>query len=197
MKHKLILLLFFLSAANSAFADQVLNFTLTGGSQTLSFTLPTNPVEVNEGDDFYATNVSFMLGNTSGVASEVAFYDIAVGGGFAFGDASGNILDNLAFTGNQVFMNTTSMPSFGGGPYNLTSYFGDPTPLELQEFTSQPTSPAVTPEPSSGVLLAIGILALGLFSYRVVPGTAQTSPSLFRSRVSRNRPLPCSSAHGH
>ncbi len=161
MRYKSIVLFLFLSVANYASADQIVSFNLTGGGQTLSFSFSGSAPEVNEGDDFYVNNVSFTFGTRSAVASEIAFYDTAVGGGFALGDANGNILDNLAFTGDQVFVGSTSMPSFGGGPYNLASYFGDPTPLQLLVVSAaQPPATAITPEPTPAVLLGTGTLSL-------------------------------------
>ena len=155
------LLLLTLSLPGCALADTTYQFNLTGGDQTLSFSLPSDPSTTNEGDDFYVTNVPYVLGGVSGQAYEVAFYDTTVGGGFAFGDASQNILNDLAYVGDQIFQGTTSMPVFIDGSFNLTSYFGDPTPLQLEvQSINTPSLPTPTPEPNALVLLGTGGVAL-------------------------------------
>ena len=147
-----------------------LQFTLTGPiSETFELSTPLT-IMSSEAD----TGVGFVLAPSqlTGLVPStgfVAFYngDPTIGGGIAvFATATDMI---LYASGPQIYGGTELSPTFAPGVFTLDdSTDGTPVPGAFT-LTITDLSNVVTPEPSVTILLAIGLVAVGLAVLRFKP----------------------------
>jgi hypothetical protein len=150
----------------SAKADTMLFFSITGPI-TATFELPTHPTVNPENADadagFVITPINLVI-DGSPSHDFMAFYLGDANGG-ALGIFNSTIDDVMHLYGIQLFSGTPLYPVFAAlGPIVLTdSATGDPA----YELTISKNPPAV-PEPSTILLLAAGLLPLGLLAKRLL-----------------------------
>ena len=127
-----------------------LDFTLTQGSNTYTFSLPSSPTpdSVVNGQDFVIANQIININNMFGETSNITFRNSSDTGGLDFLDA--------ALPGPQLYTGTEAAPTFRTGQFSLSDSFN---------LTITPESTGV-PEPPTISLLALGILALGTLTHR-------------------------------
>jgi hypothetical protein len=157
--------------ASGTFSASIPSSTFTGPSETWAFafqadTHPTILEFGNGGFNFAISSFSYSL-NGSPVAitpTFIRFFRGGNGGGFAIcfnGTNAQNCTDALGFTfGPQMYTGMTSAPTLLPGPF--TSDLGvvvNSAGFDLGNTTVQTT---VTPEPSTLLALAAGLLALGV-----------------------------------
>ena len=155
-----------------AHADTLETFTTTGHGLDLSFSLPASPTPSGSmaGLYFYIGDLSFVENGVSMSASNVYFYNKAnADGGFDLENAKGFVIDGLDFYGPQLYTNGVKNPTFKEGDFNLTG--GPACQIETDAVSEDgpssnckyklnisPETTAVTPEPSSLMLLGTGLL---------------------------------------
>lgn len=171
MKPSLRISLIFAAAlligAGSAKADTMLYFTLTG-SVNATFELPSSPVMdptfCDVGYGFIITPTDLKIG---GVASDdfLAFYDGMTGGGglAAFSDSFDA---GFSLTGSQIYHGSELVPFFTVTGNKSLELNDQSTDLPGYRLTIS-TSPSSVPEPSTILLLAAGLLPLGLLAKRL------------------------------
>jgi hypothetical protein len=134
-----------------------LDFTLTGGGNTFTFSLPSNP---SPGSSINGT--SFTLDNimiTEGLiafSTDIKFSNSTGGGGLDFSIPAAPPLPgtDLGLVGSQLYSGTEALPIFSATstPFILS------TPKGSDDFTLAIVDRSV-PEPASIGLLATGLLA--------------------------------------
>jgi len=126
-----------------------LDFTLTQGNNTYTFSLPSSPTpdSVVNGQDFVIANQIIIINNLFGETSDITFRNSSDTGGLDFLDA--------ALPGPQLYTGTEAAPTFRTGQFSLSDSFN---------LTITPES--TVPEPPTISLLALGILALGTLTHR-------------------------------
>jgi hypothetical protein len=151
--------------AGSARADTMLFFSITGPT-TATFELPThptvNPYKAASDDGFLITPINLTIDGTPSDAF-VAFYLDPNNGALAI--LNSTVDDVIALTGIQLFSGSPFYPVFAAhGPVVLSdAYTGDPAyTLTIGE------NPPAVPEPSTMLLLAAGLLPLGLLAKRLL-----------------------------
>jgi hypothetical protein len=147
-----------------------LQFTLTGPASA-SFELSSGPLSINpldsaDGFGFRIMPANLVLNGTPS-GDFLAFFNEAFGGGFGI-FASGTEMDVYAI-GPQIYGGTELNPTFAPGVFTLDDdVTGTPVPgaytLTVTDLTT-----VSTPEPSVTILLAIGLLAVGLAVMRFKP----------------------------
>jgi hypothetical protein len=145
------------SATLVAKAD-TLDFTLTGKGTDITWTMSSDPTVSS-----YSThNGEFTINN---VVLDVSGYHITTNLTFEVGGSFGGGLSDQLFNlnGSQLFTGAVNDPTFKLGNFTLTSdsdsfSYCDSGTYNLNIMDPSPTS--VTPEPSSVLFLATGILAL-------------------------------------
>jgi hypothetical protein len=152
--------------AGSAKADTMLFFSITGPT-TATFELPThptiNPYNADSEVGFLITPIDLMV---DGVASD-DFMGFYLGGkyGGALGIFSSTSKDDMYLTGVQLFGGMPSYPVFAAHGPIILSDLG--TRDHAYTLTISKNPPAV-PEPSTMLLLAAGLLPLGLLAKRLL-----------------------------
>ena len=155
----------------AAHAGSIDDFSLVGNGLTVSFSLPSSPLPAaaTVGDSFQVNNLQFVDDGQTLNAASASFFTASDEGGFAFEDASGDVINDLSFFSNRaLFTGQVTDPTFRLGNYNLQTQSGDdctvtangascPT-YALSVTTGAATS--VTPEPASLALLGTGTLAI-------------------------------------
>jgi hypothetical protein len=136
----------------AAKADTV-NFTLTEGGNTETFTLPLSPTPNLVGSDFFTLeNVPVLLDGVSNTDT-FDFLDAAEGGGLNDADIpDGGLGIFHIVTNQQLFSGTLTDPTFVPGTY--TDGFGDF--ITITE----------TPLPAALPLFAAGLSAMGFAGWR-------------------------------
>jgi len=151
--------------ACSAKADTMLFFTITG-PKTFIFELPTQPtINPYNGDSdvgFLINPINLMIdGNPSN--DFMAFYLGGGENGGALAIFNSTVDDVIALTGIQLFSGSVCNPVFAAqGPVVLPDFdTGDSYTLTISK------NPPSVPEPSTMLLLAAGLLPLGLLAKRL------------------------------
>jgi hypothetical protein len=158
-------------SATGTFSALTPSSTFTGPSETWAFAFQadTNPTILefgNGGFNFAISNFSYSLNGSPVVIQPtfIRFFSGGNGGGFAIcfnGTNAQNCTDALGFIfGPQMYTGMTSAPTLLPGPF--TSDLGvvvNSAAFDLGDTTVQTT---VTPEPSTLLTLAAGLLALGV-----------------------------------
>jgi hypothetical protein len=161
---KILSLATIIAAAVAAKAD-TLDFTLIGGGDTYTFTLPSNPSPDSSvmGTSFTLSNIMVTEdgGTPMGItfSSDLTFSELAHSGGLEFPLPSSPLPTpvNLDLTGPQLYTGSENSPMFSptSTPFTLQGANNSGT-FTLDITTAQ--SPI--PEPSSIALLTTGLLAL-------------------------------------
>lgn len=165
-------------------AQQEVQFSLTGpvDATAVVFTDPAPTGEITSSDPGYGftlTPVSLTVGGVplplgnSGTDYSLSFYNSSpiTGGGGGFGALTNDgSTEAFATFGPQLYMGSESNPSFasliGAGPISLGDF--DSGTEGAYSLTVTVVPPANTPEPSTLLLLAAGLLPLGLLAKKLL-----------------------------
>ena len=148
---------------------EVNTFTLTDEGTTISFTLPSpldpTTIVATTGILFTIYDVNVNVNGTIGIGA-IDFYNSSQTGGLDIIDAASNVLVDQV--GTQLFIGDENNPAFVPGRFQLTN---DPLfsiaqlsgNFDLAIVAADGSTPptATTPEPSSFLLLATGLLSMG------------------------------------
>jgi len=151
--------------AGSAKADTMLFFSITG-PVSATFELPThptiNPYNADSDVGFLITPINLMIdGNPSN--DFIAFYLGGANGG-ALAIFNSTIDDVISLTGIQLFSGSVFHPVFATHDPMALSDFDTGDPGYTLTISKNPPS---VPEPSTMLLLAAGLLPLGLLAKRL------------------------------
>ncbi|MGD0446309.1 MAG: PEP-CTERM sorting domain-containing protein [Edaphobacter sp.] len=134
-----------------------LDFTLTGGGNTFTFSLPSNPTPDSStiGTSFTLDNIMVTEG-LIGFSTDITFSNLSSGGGLDFPIPAAPPLPGteIDLVGPQLYSGTEASPIFSATstPFILSE------PKGIDEFTLAIVDTSV-PEPASFGLLATGLLA--------------------------------------
>jgi len=157
--------------AGIASADTLITYQFTGGGVSASFELPVNPTVIafTPGFNFLVTPINLMI-NGAPSSDRLDFFNATGGGGGGFLAACGLTCVDINVAGPQLYTGPESAPTMLGvvaGGVPLTD-FNTGAPVGTLTTSGTP-GPVSTPEPSVTILLAIGLLALGLTVLRFKP----------------------------
>jgi len=156
---KLLSLAVILTAAWSAKAD-TLEFTLSGGGDTFTFSLPSNPSPDSSisGTSFTLMNILITQDSTIDFTSDITFSNGSHGGGLEFPLPSSPFPPpiDLNLIGPQLYTGSEISPIFSPTvtPFTLSA------PKGSDIFTLNITDASAIPEPSTITMLATGLLTL-------------------------------------
>ena len=151
-----VLAVFALFSATQAQADTIDNFTYQDGGNTFAWQLPSTPTILPTnflpGLAFVITDITYSENDIPQNPASLIFSSDAGGGGFFLFDTFQGILS----FGSQVYSGTEDAPTFLEGTYSLPDYFSS------TDGNGVPATLTITsvPEPSSLMLLGMGMLAL-------------------------------------
>jgi hypothetical protein len=141
-----------LCSASLAKADTIDTFTLVGQGKTISFTLPAS-----------TTKATTILGDPTFVTT-VTVNGVSHPGTIAFNPNGGFVLNSLlnkilldSFSGPDLFSGTIKNPTFLSGNFSLTTKDHAAGALPQGSYSLAITP---TPEPSSILLMATGLLSV-------------------------------------
>ena len=137
-----------------------LQFTLAG-PVSASFQLPSS-LSVMAGD--FGSGAGFKVASPNLPNDFLTFYNASMLGGFGIFASASNPVVHV--TGPQIYSGPESNPTFATGTFPLTGFPDGTTPFTL---TVTDISTVSTPEPSIMVLLAIGLVVVGLVLVRFKP----------------------------
>jgi hypothetical protein len=154
---KILSLTAILAASLTVKAD-TLDFTLTGGGNTFTFSLPSNPSPDSSvgGTSFTLDNIMVSDGLIS-FSTDIKFSNLTAGGGLDFSIPSPPPLPDtdLDLVGAQLYSGLEASPMFSA----TTTPFTLQVPKSTENYTLAIVDASV-PEPASIGLLATGLLAL-------------------------------------
>jgi hypothetical protein len=150
-------------------------FTLTEGTNTLSFSLPAQPVITVyvPGSHFVLDSVPVDVNGTTSPENLIFWNGGATpwGGGLAIVSSTNDILVDTNGSTSQLYTGSEYNPTFLTGLYEQTGVVGEymgPITLEVTDSSPSP-SPSPVPEPSSLFLLSSGIMGcLGVVRKKLV-----------------------------
>jgi hypothetical protein len=161
--------------AGVASAD-TLQFTLSG-PVSASFDLLSSPSIMSGNSDpgfgFIITPNNLMV-NGAASGDYLAFYNSSSAGGGVGIFVSGTQMVALAL-GSQIYGGTETNPTFAPGNFTLADASVVPFITGAYTLTITDLTTVSTPEPSVTILLAIGLLALGLAVLRYKRGFVTTA----------------------
>ncbi len=143
-----------LFSATQAQADTIDNFTYQEGDNTFTWQLPSSPTLLPEnffpGSGFDITDVTYSENDILQNPAVLTFSSLPYGGFFLWDNYQGV----LSF-GSQLYSGTEDAPTFLEGTYSLPDIFSGSDPNGTATLTIKSV-----PEPSSLMLLGMGMLAL-------------------------------------
>jgi hypothetical protein len=157
--------------AGVASAD-TLQFVLAGPT-TATFDLPSSPTIMTGNSDvgfgFTITPINLVVNGMAAPTDFLGFFnaDPAAGGGVAIFASSSNMVA-YAF-GPQIYSGPETNPTFAPGVFSLADALADTPVLGQYALTITDLTTVSTPEPSVTILLAIGLVAVGLAVLRFKP----------------------------
>ncbi|MGK6323465.1 PEPxxWA-CTERM sorting domain-containing protein [Sphingomonas sp. DT-51] len=130
------------------------DFVANDGSQSVSFTLDSNPVANFVGSTGLTFNTIPLTTSTGIVVGDVSFFTTNALGGFL---AQGAGRYYTSTTGSQLFSGTMRNPIFTPSTFALKGYFGDSGGV----LTISAATPAAVPEPATWAMMILGMGAVG------------------------------------
>jgi hypothetical protein len=155
--------------AGVASAD-TLQFVLSG-PVSASFDLSSTPSIMMGNSDpgfgFVLTPTNLMVNGAAAPGDFLGFFNAGVGGGVAI---FASAMEMTAYaSGPQLYAGAESNPTFAPGSFTLDNGAVVPAVTGAYTLTITDITNVSTPEPSATILLAIGLLAVGLAVLRFKP----------------------------
>lgn len=170
----------FFVLTGSAFADiAIIDYTLTGPTDTITFSLPQVPAvqtSCSFADSFCITPVTLVVDGSTIDNGTVAFYTPGDGGGLTLQEGNKLLVNqggpgyspSVPGSGAQLFTGPLANPTLG--TYVNTQLVGAPfdSPTYNESFVLNATASSVTPEPGSyaALILAFSCIMLVIRSRR-------------------------------